>query len=30
MPISADGTLDQAAMFPKSVCGRRASRRAGR
>ena len=23
MPISADGTLDRAGMFPESVCGRR-------
>jgi hypothetical protein len=30
MPISADGTLDQAAMFPHSVCGRRSRSHAAR
>ena len=30
MPISADGTLDQAAMFPHSVCGRRSQSPAAR
>jgi hypothetical protein len=30
MPIAADGTLDQAAMFPHSVCGRRSRSHAAR